>query len=166
MRPMTKPLFSLTAQDLMSTAVLAIPRSMSLAAAAHLLAQAGVSGAPVVDREGRCVGVLSANDFVAYTEKGRLAAKRPNPRFCAHSAWQVIDLEEFGEDEVQQFMTADPVTAGPSTPLAELAQRMVDAHIHRLIVVDADDRPVGMVSSTDVLAAVARSAQRALAGSK
>jgi CBS-domain-containing membrane protein len=166
MRLKTKPLFSLTAQDLMSTAVLTIPRAMSLAGAAHLLAQAGISGAPVVDPEGRCVGVLSANDFVAYAEKGSLAAKRPNARSCAHSAWQVIDLEGVPEDEVEQFMTADPATAGPTTPLAELAQSMVDAHIHRLIVVDADDRPVGIVSSTDILAAVARSARRTLAGSK
>jgi CBS-domain-containing membrane protein len=165
MRPKTKPLYALTAQDLMSAFVLAIPRAMSLAGAAHLLAQAGVSGAPVVDSEGRCVGVLSANDFVTYADKGHLAAKRPDGRACAHTAWQVIDLHGVPEDDVEQFMTTDPVTARPGTPLAELAQRMVDAHIHRLIVVDADDRPVGIVSSTDILAAVARSAQRALAGS-
>jgi CBS domain-containing protein len=138
---------------------------MSLTGAARLLARAGVSGAPVVDPEGRCVGVLSANDFVAYADKGHRAAKRPHPRSCAHSAWQVIDFERVPEEEVEQFMTADPATVRPTTPLAELAQMMVDAHIHRLIVVDADDRPVGIVSSTDILAAVARSAQPALAAS-
>jgi CBS domain-containing protein len=160
---MNKPLLSLTARDLMSTTVMAIPRAMSLAGAAHLLAQAGVSGAPVVDTEGRCVGVLSANDFVAYADKGRLAAKHPSAQSCAHSEWHVIDLDKVPEDDVEQFMTTDPVTVKPATTLAELAQMMVDAHIHRVIVVDAEDRPIGIVSSTDILAAVAASAQRALA---
>jgi CBS domain-containing protein len=161
-----KPLFSLTAHDLMSTTVLAIPQAMSLTGAAHLLAQAGISGAPVVDTEGRCVGVISAHDFVSWAEKGQHAAKRSDHSTCAHSAWQVIDIEMLPEDEVRCFMTADPVTVRPATPLAELAQMMVDAHIHRVIVVDAGDRPVGIVSSTDILAAVANSAKRSLAGAR
>jgi predicted transcriptional regulator len=37
---------------------------------------------------------------------------------------------------------------------------MVDAHIHRVLVVDDQNRPCGIVTSTDVLAAVARAAQR------
>jgi CBS-domain-containing membrane protein len=64
-------------------------------------------------------------------------------------------------------MTADPVTATPETPVGALARRMLDAHVHRLIIVDTAGRPVGIVSSTDVLAAVAREAagpQGALTG--
>jgi CBS domain-containing protein len=55
-------------------------------------------------------------------------------------------------------MTPDPVTVAPATPLGELARLMVNAHIHRLIVAGEDRRPVGIVSSTDILAAVARAA--------
>jgi CBS-domain-containing membrane protein len=33
---------------------------------------------------------------------------------------------------------------------------MLDAHIHRILVVDHDGKPVGIVSSTDILAALAR----------
>ena len=53
-------------------------------------------------------------------------------------------------------MTPDPVTVGEDTPLTELAQRMVDAHVHRVVVVDRRYRPVGIVSSTDILAGIAR----------
>ena len=59
------PLLARTAADLMSPTVVTIPQDMSLRGAARLLAQADVSGAPVVDAAGRCVGVLSARDFVA-----------------------------------------------------------------------------------------------------
>jgi CBS domain-containing protein len=57
-------------------------------------------------------------------------------------------------------MTADVVTAATDTPLPEVARMMVDAHIHRVPVLDEHGRPVGVVTSTDVLAAVARDAMR------
>ena len=43
-------------------------------------------------------------------------------------------------------------------PLAELARMMLDAHIHRVIVVDRNGKPIGLVSSTDILAVVAHTA--------
>jgi CBS domain-containing protein len=52
-------------------------------------------------------------------------------------------------------MTPDPVTAQPATSIRVLARMMIDAHIHRIIVVDEGRRPIGVVSSTDVLAALA-----------
>ena len=64
MTTFTKPLLALIADDLMTDSVTLIPREMSIQAAAHLLHQAKVSGAPVVDDVGRCVGVLSAGDFL------------------------------------------------------------------------------------------------------
>ena len=154
-----KPLFEMTAQDLMTRSVVAVPEAMSLRTAAHLLHQSHVSGGPVIDAYGRCVGVLSATDFMTIVEKGDDDAKRrtENPG-CYHSAWQMLDAQELPTDEVRRFMTDDPVTVSPATPVAELARMMVDAHIHRVIVVDGEGRPVGVVSSTDILAAVGRAA--------
>jgi CBS-domain-containing membrane protein len=151
-----KPLQSLTAEDLMSHEVLTIPRGMSLRGAAQLLMRAQVSGAPIVDEGGRCVGVLSTSDFL------KLAGDVPaGQSFLAHVAcdWQVFELEAVPEDSVEQHMTADPVTVLRETTLGELARRMVDAHIHRVIVVDEEQRPVGVVSTTDVLSAVAQDAR-------
>jgi len=78
----------------------------------------------------------------------------PGPAVC--SDWQVLEAEApCACGAVCDHMTANPVTVAPATPLGELARMMLDAHIHRVIVVDADDRPIGVVSSTDILAAVA-----------
>jgi CBS domain-containing protein len=57
-------------------------------------------------------------------------------------------------------MTPDPVMVKPATPITEVARKMIDAHIHRVVVVDEAGRPKGIVSSTDVLGAVAHSGQR------
>jgi CBS domain-containing protein len=163
-----KPLLSLTAADLMSENVTAIPQHMSLQGAAHVLARFGISGAPVVDEHGRCIGVLSANDFVVWAEKGKAAVRTDechSPVEGMHSPWQVRDIEALPREEVSAYMTPDPVTVAPSTPVGELAAKMRDAHIHRLIVVDGGGRPIGIVSSTDILAAVTEDAQRAKAPS-
>jgi len=48
------------------------------------------------------------------------------------------------------------VTASVGTPVKELARRMVNAHVHRVIVVNHANEPVGIVTSTDILSAVAR----------
>lgn len=155
----TKPLLELTAHDLMTTTVVTIPEEMSLRVAARVLYQSRISGAPVVDSEGRCIGVLSATDFMSLA--GGSEAKAQAARTagsCIYSSWQVVDTEALPTDEVRWYMTPDPVTVLPLTPVGDLAHKMVDAHIHRVIVVDDQDRPIGIVSSTDVLAAVGRAA--------
>jgi CBS domain-containing protein len=156
MAPNAKNLLNLTAADLMSASVVMVPEEMSLQGAAHLLAQARVTGAPVVNRQGHCVGVLSATDFVHWVDQGRESAHphRSSTAYCA--AWQMVDPELLPEDAVHNFMTRDPVEVPPDTTIGSVARMMVDAHIHRVIVVDVTSKPIGIVSSTDVLAAVAR----------
>jgi predicted transcriptional regulator len=155
----TKPLLSLTAADLMNRTPLVIPQEMSLRTAAHLLTQEQVSGAPVVDVEGHLVGILSATDFVHLAEEGEhLMRCHPHlaAEFCAEG--QMEDDDVHAEETVSSLMTADPVTATLDVSIGVVAQMMLDAHIHRLIVVDRDKRPTGVVSSTDILAAVAQAA--------
>jgi CBS domain-containing protein len=160
MAPTTKPLFGLTAADLMSTELVLIPEDMSLKSAARRLANAAVTGAPVVNSDGRCVGVLSATDFLHWMDRSghtNRAACAASPAFT--TSWQNIDPDRLPDDIVRDYMTRDAVTVHGTTPLAALTQRMIDVHIHRVIVVDQAGKVVGVVSSTDVLAAVVRAAQ-------
>lgn len=154
-----KPLFALTAADLMSHPPVLVPRGMSLEGAAHMLRQAHITGAPVVDEDGRCVGVVSATDFV------HLADRRQSPgagvllgasEVC--TPWTIVEAEEEGVG-LAEVMTHDPVLVPADANIGELARMMIDAHIHRVVVADAEQRPLGVVSSTDILAALARDYQ-------
>ena len=205
MLTMEKPFLNLTAEDLMSRDVLTLPQAMSLRTAAHLLWRDRISGAPVVDAEGRCVGVLSTTDLLRWAgEDGPGAEPRPI-RTCPYqtqgrllngqeavictraegecplqvmqpttggrhtavcrmphdvlSDWQQV-IEDAPAGEVGAYMTSDVVTVEPGALLTDLARMMLDAHIHRVIVTDAEGRPVGVVTSTDVLAAVASAESR------
>ncbi len=158
----TQGLFELTAGDLMSHEVITIPQDMSLPAAARELAQAQVGGAPVVDAEGRCIGVFSTSDLARRSRlKKRATLRAPAIPGCVCSDWEVVehDWDTLPAESVSWYMTADPVLVAPETRIGELARMMVDAHIHRLAVAGADRRPTGIVSSTDVLAALARAAR-------
>jgi CBS domain-containing protein len=152
----SKPLLSLCAADIMSDHVVMVPREMSLQGAARMLTRAGVTGAPVVDEFGRCIGVLSTTDFMHWVEKDHKTAKAKGTGEPMCSAWQLPDAVEAG-CRVEEFMTRDPVLAASGTKIGALARMMMDAHIHRIIVVDGPTgRPIGIVSSMDMLAALAR----------
>jgi CBS-domain-containing membrane protein len=160
----SRPFRALIAADLMSTPVMTIPHDMTLQEAARLLCAAHITGAPVVDAEGRCLGVLSSSDFVSRAKEGEQAAGEDQKVTCFIAPWgEMIQIEE-SSDEVRKYMTARPVTVVAATPIAELAQKMVDAHIHRVIVVADDDKPRGIVTSIDVLAAVARTGRQIRSG--
>jgi CBS domain-containing protein len=202
----TKPLQDLTAGDLMNPDVVRLPEEMPLRDAARLLLKNQIGGAPVVDAQGKCVGVFSAIDCLRLSEM-RLNATRPTssplPITCSFQVthrtsdgrevtrctlppgvcpiqvkqeapggekliicsqphcvlvdWQVVDVEKLPADEVRRFMTPDPVTVQPAATVRVLARMMIDAHIHRVIVVDEARRPLGVVSSTDLLATLAYS---------
>lgn len=162
---MTKSFLELTARDLINGEVTLMPRDMGMQAAARRLEQMHISGAPVVDEQGRCVGVLSSGDFVsccagnlARCAKHRAEVNRGPCTFpdCVGSEWQMVQVNDGVEGKVRDHMTLDPVTAEPETTISRLAQMMVDAHIHRLIIVDNQYHPLGVVSATDIVAAVAR----------
>lgn len=166
MRPTTtpaenKPLLALTAADLMTAPVMNIPQEMTLREAARLLTQSHISGAPVVDPQGHCIGVLSSSDFVTWAVGENVSST------CFLAPWgEMIDVEDAPDNEIRHYMTTQPIAVAPSTPIGELAQKMVDVHIHRVLVVADKNQPPGIVTSTDILAALARAARDEVAETK
>ena len=63
------------------------------------------------------------------------------------------------EQPVEHFMTTDLVSVTENTPLQTIVQQMVDAHIHRVVVLDDHQHLQGIISTMDVLAALRRFSQ-------
>ncbi|MFO0863868.1 MAG: CBS domain-containing protein [Gemmataceae bacterium] len=155
----TKPLLALIARDLMSRHLLMVPQEMSLQGAARLLSRAQVTGAPVVDDQGRCVGIVSATDFLHLAERDELPCG--NHSDSRHSMdWEMDDEnrqpDQVEKPKVRDVMTHDPVMVQEQTPIGQLSKMMLDAHIHRVVVADGQQRPIGIVSTTDILAALSQ----------
>lgn len=69
--------------------------------------------------------------------------------------WQTVQFEDLPGDAVRDVMTTAIVTVEPDATVPELARRMLEHRVHRLLVLDADRRPVGVVAVRDLLQVLA-----------
>lgn len=129
-------LLSLRVVDIMAKRVVTVSPEQSMADAASLLLKSKVSGAPVVDSRGHCVGILSATDYVR--REGE-----------AHR-----QQDDVAAGLVRQSMSPAVETIAEEATLMEAARKLCSLHIHRLPVVADDGRVVGWISSLDVVAAM------------
>ena len=64
-------------------------------------------------------------------------------------------IAHYGEDLSQiraaDVMTSEVITISRDATVAEAAKRMLESHIHRLVVVDEDGMPLGILSTTDII---------------
>ena len=110
----------------------------------------GVSGLPVLDDQGRIVGIITEADFLA-REAGRAEPRRRRLLDALFNEPQVAEAEN-----VEQAMTLDPVVIYPEASLTEAARVMVNHGVKRLPVVDAEGKLRGVISRADVVAAFTR----------
>jgi len=140
------------AKDVMSVEPVCIDRDMTVRQIARLLEENEISGAPVVDGHGCLVGVISRTDLLRRWTSGD-ADRDPAVLVQMFAGNDDVDLDWAGEDATmaEDIMTGDPVTAEESTPVSELARRMIEARVHRIIVVDRLRVPIGIVTSLDLV---------------
>jgi CBS domain-containing protein len=124
--------------DLMAFEPVVVQANATLDEAASLLDLHGISGLPVVDRSGTLVGVLSQTDLLRARSTEYLWTNWPGLA-------------------VRHLMTSPAITVTRSTPLPLAARTMERRHIHRLVVVSDDDEtvPIGILSVTDIVHAIA-----------
>ncbi len=116
-------------------------------------------GLPVVDAEGRCVGIVTEADLVLPDADGDLHI----PHYINLFGGTVF-LEPLGRFEsrlrkafastAEDMMTRDPLTVKPDTTVREAARVIHDSGHNRLPVVEGE-RLVGVVTRVDVLGALA-----------
>ena len=158
-----------TADDVMSRSVVVFQETDSVAQAAAAFLETQISGAPVVDNDGHCVGVFTVTDVLLADQKvaSAVAEVAESSLFKSHLALPASLYEEklaqvrdritpASEQPIAHFMTTDVVSVTPATPLINIVADMVNAHIHRVVVVDETGQPQGLISTTDVLAALLR----------
>lgn len=144
-------------RDLMTTDVVVAHPDTSLKAVARLLLDNRISGVPVVDADGRVLGIVSEADLLV-KEAGEPVQSRRSPlRWLlgedreTEAARQRITAVTAGE-----AMTTPVATIEADRPLSEAARRMTEGRINRLPVVDGG-RLAGIITRADIVRAYARS---------
>ncbi|GGS46372.1 CBS domain-containing protein [Streptomyces griseoviridis] len=124
--------------ELMSEAVVRVQRGTPFKEIAHLLQEYDITAVPVVDADDRPVGVVSEADLLQKIWGGEPDAEPPGG--AKASATDAAGL-----------MTSPAVCAREDWSVVEAARVLARHGIKRLLVVDADERLVGVVSRSDLL---------------
>ena len=143
-------------RDVMTTRVVAVRGNATFKDIATLLTQYRVSAFPVLDDEGKVIGVVSEGDMlskealvagmgVQAARLGRIAGSPHHDEFAKAAAVIAADL-----------MTKPPIVVTPDEPVTSAARLMYHGRVKRLPVVGEKGQLVGIVSRADVLSVYSR----------
>ncbi|MBI5844540.1 MAG: CBS domain-containing protein [Deltaproteobacteria bacterium] len=138
--------------EIMTKDVVTVTPDLEIAKAAQILLDRRINGVPVVDGNGRLVGILCQSDIIA-TQK-----RFPLPSFFSlldgilpiGSGRMEKELAKMSAATVGQAMTEKPVFVAPDSTVEEAATLMVEKKFHTLPVVE-NGLLVGVVGKEDVL---------------
>jgi CBS domain-containing protein len=125
--------------DIMQTPVRTVASDTPVSEVVVSLADAQVSGLPVVDTRGRVVGVVTATDLITAQAETRSTQER-----------QIL-LEQ---TSMRDLMTPRPLMIESTAEVREAARHMLYAEVRRLFV-EEEGALVGVISQTDIVRAVA-----------
>ncbi len=138
-----------TVGEIMTRDPVCIDRTDTLREIARVFDDNDISGAPVVDVQGKVIGVISKTDVLHRAVVGP-ATEGPSSFFD-----RLADgLSDAGADSLgtaEDMMSSEPVTATEDEAIGRVAQRMASFRVHRVIVVDQANAPIGVVTTLDVL---------------
>ncbi len=124
---------SVCALDLMSPVVFRLNPETRVSLAWTSMRDHEVRHVCVTDDEGRLVGIASDRDILVLGED----------RYAPATA-------------LSEVMTPEPITRTIDAPVEELAELMLSLHIEAVPIIDIERRPIGIVTSSDLLRALAR----------
>ncbi|MEM1171217.1 MAG: CBS domain-containing protein [Cyanobacteria bacterium P01_H01_bin.35] len=144
--------------DVMSYNPISVRPEMPLKEAIKILAEQRISGLPVVNENGKLVGIVSETDLM-WQESGAT----PPPYimlldsviFLENPARYEKEIHKALGETVGEVMTKNPLTTTPEQLLSAAAKLMHERNIHRLPVLDENGKVIGILTRGDIIRAMA-----------
>jgi CBS domain-containing membrane protein len=143
----------LTCGQIMSRDVVTVGPTTSLKHAWMCLVEHRIKALPVVNENRELVGIITQTDFM---KNALLSEERRLQLSMSARARRMIGLEPRQPLIVADIMTRRVQSALPSTMISKIVPPMADTGLHHLPVVDEANRVVGIVTQSDLLAALFR----------
>jgi len=147
-------------KEIMTRDVQIVKPDESVAEVAERFAKLGIHGAPVVDAEGKLLGIVTESDIILATKTRftKFNMVYPSVHQFGVDFQQEVKYEEMSKafeevknTPVSKIMTKKVVAASPDDLVEEVAPMMVEHRINRVPVVDKNMKVVGIVTRNDVL---------------
>lgn len=148
-----------TVADVMSQDPIVVKPEMPLKEAIQILAERRISGLPVVNDQGKLVGIVSETDLM-WQESGvtppAYIMVLDSVIFLENPARYEQEIHKALGETVGEIMSKDSLTTiTPEKPLSAAARLMNDRNIHRLPVLDENGKLVGILTRGDIIRAMA-----------
>lgn len=144
-------------RDWMRTDVISVEMAQTVGEALQVMIANRLSALPVINAANRCVGVIAAPDILAIVEDWSLEIEQLGRADTANHYWLVEKLTHQGlsEQPVRERMTPEVISIAATASIKEAAEKMVRHRIHHLIVLGKKHEPIGILSSMDLMHALA-----------
>lgn len=153
---MKKSIDDLSASDIMQRDMITIRPQDNLEDALALMTENHVTGLPVMDHQSRCVGVITASDILNCEREHEGIDNDSSVQFfdVDSQQWQSLPVtsfrvEELSDTRVEEVMARDLIKIDRQASVQAVAKKMLDAGVHRVLVMDDDSRLYGIVSALD-----------------
>jgi CBS domain-containing protein len=147
------------AHQIMTRPVITVTPETTVVEAANTMLQRHVSGLPVIDPDGKLVGIISEGDFIRRSEIGTQRKRGRFLKFILGPGQTATDFVQEHGRKVAEIMTKTPLTITEDTELEKIVQLMEKNNVKRLPVIRGD-QIVGIVSRANLLQAVASLARQ------
>ncbi len=142
------------AHEIMSRHVITINADALVTTAIRLMMSHRIGGLPVIDAEGKLIGILSESDFLRRVEIGTEKRRGRWLALLAGADQVALDFARQHGRKVGEIMSPNPITIGEDTPLEQIVRLMESHNVRRFPVIRREE-VVGMVTRADFLAAIA-----------
>ena len=139
---------SVKAGDVMTRNVISVEKDTPLAEVAERMAQAGVSGVPVVDGQ-KVIGVISEKDFVFEMGGKDLRSFMSVVAHCLKGKGCVAS--PMRHQKAEDIMTHPAVTVRQEIALSEVANIMAANNLNRVPVLDHEGKLAGIIARADIV---------------
>jgi len=151
--PFKEGLPDVKVEEVMRREVATVHPDSPITQVVELLLGKDFTAVPVVDNDGKVVGMVSDNDLL--TRGGMSVTISLKKATDLDYVRELHDSLENPERKVSEVMTPEVVTVAPDMVLGRAARLMVEKHLKRLPVVDTDGKLVGILGRLDVLNTIA-----------
>ncbi len=143
------------AYEIMTPSIKAVPQSWTMDRLARFLTDNEITGSPVTDDQGEIIGIATLKDITEFrwnaSQPDTGSRLTPEEEQEARRLRMVI-FEEMGKVpvEVRDIMTPSVFSVDEQTPVREVANLMMDEHLHRIFVTK-DNKITGIITTYDML---------------
>jgi CBS domain-containing protein len=141
------------AREIMTSNVISVTTETTIKELVNLFSEHNVSGAPVIDKTGNLIGVVTENDLIDQTKKLHIPTVitiLDSIFYLENPSKMEKEMKKMAGTKVLDIYTPHPVSVKPEATIEEIATIMAEKNIHTLPVLE-DGKIIGIIGKRDII---------------